>query len=70
MNPREPSEDAMSGSPGDGNEGVTRVVLEGCATPQALELLRLELRRLAKSHGAQITNVQIERVEDEIDLLT
>jgi hypothetical protein len=63
----QPSHDEAS-VVGDGRL-VTRVVIQGRLNPQGLELLRLEIRRLAKSYGAELTNFQVDR-DEEIDLLT
>ena len=51
------------------DRAVIGVVLEGQSTPQGIEILRLELARLAKRYGAEITSFRIEAT-DEIDLLT
>lgn len=51
--------------PGD----VTRLVLQGRANAQTLEQLRVELLRLARQYGAELTMFQVER-DDEMDLLT
>jgi hypothetical protein len=56
-------------SVGGGGRTVTRIVIQGPSTPQGLEMLRLEIRRLAKTYGAEVTNFRIEPAE-EIDLLT
>jgi hypothetical protein len=53
----------------DDEDSVTRVVIHGCSTAHGLAMLRLELERLAKSCGAEITTFSIER-EEGIDLLT
>ena len=45
------------------------VVLTGSSTPQGIELLRLEIRRVAEKHGAELVGFRVERA-DEIDLLT
>jgi hypothetical protein len=55
--------------PPAGADVVTGIVMEGRTTPQGLEMLRLELRRLAKRYGAELTTFRVER-PDEIDLLT
>jgi hypothetical protein len=63
----QPSGDATA--PAGGSRDVMRVVMHGRSNSQGLELLRLEIRRLAKSYGAELTNFQVER-DEEIDLLT
>jgi len=52
-----------------GDEEVTQLVVQGRANAVTLELLRLELRRLARQHGAELVSFQVER-DEELDLLT
>jgi hypothetical protein len=48
---------------------LTQVVVQGRANAVTLELLRLELRRLARQHGAELIDFKVER-DEELDLLT
>jgi hypothetical protein len=47
----------------DRHEAVHRIEITGTLDRHALEALQLEIRRLAKLHGIEITGLQVERKE-------
>lgn len=48
----------------DKDEVVHRIKIKGDMDRHTVEALRLEIRRLAKRYGVEITEFRIEKVED------
>ena len=55
----------MSIEPTDLHQVVHRIEISGDLGRHAVEALQLEIRRLAKRHGVEITELRIETVDDE-----
>jgi hypothetical protein len=47
----------------DRHEAARRIEITGTLDRHALEALQLEIRRLAKLHGVEITGLQVKRME-------
>lgn len=50
----------------DADEVTHRLEITGDFDRQALEALQLEIRRLAKRYGIDITKIEIEKVREEM----
>jgi len=46
-------------------QSVRRIQITSAADRHALEALQLEIRRLAREHGYEVTDVRIADVEDD-----
>jgi len=46
-------------------QSVRRIQITSAADRHALEALQLEIRRLAREHGYEVTDVRIANVEDD-----
>jgi ABC-type uncharacterized transport system substrate-binding protein len=46
-------------------QSVRRIQITSAADRHALEALQLEIRRLAREHGYEVTDVRITDVEDD-----